>query len=71
MAMLALGFLTARVTPASFLGNFHSAGMVEPATSRVRYVEPVSPGECRLWWMKPGSACFRAAWMTRPFNACC
>ncbi|MGB6941085.1 MAG: HEAT repeat domain-containing protein [Bryobacteraceae bacterium] len=47
-AMLALGFLTARVTPNSFLGNFHSAGMVEPETSRVRYVEPVSPGRVQI-----------------------
>jgi anti-sigma factor RsiW len=47
-AMLALGFLTARVTPNSFLGNFRSAGMVEPATSRVRYVEPVSPGRVQI-----------------------
>ncbi len=47
-AMLALGFLTARVAPNSFLGNFHSAGMLEPATSRVRYVEPVSPGRVQI-----------------------
>lgn len=47
-AMLLLGFLTARVTPNSFLGNFHSAGMVDPATSRVRYVEPVSPGRVQI-----------------------
>ncbi len=48
VAMLALGFLTARVAPNSFLGNFHSAGMLEPATSRVRYVEPVSPGRVQI-----------------------
>jgi hypothetical protein len=47
-AMLALGFLTARVTPNSFLGNWHSAGLVEPETSRVRYVEPVSPGRVQI-----------------------
>jgi hypothetical protein len=47
-AMLALGFLTARVAPNSFLGNWRSAGMVEPATSRVRYVEPVSPGRVQI-----------------------
>ncbi len=47
-AMLALGFLTARVTPNSFLGNFHSAGVLEPETSRVRYVEPVSPGRVQI-----------------------
>jgi anti-sigma factor RsiW len=47
-AMLALGFATARVAPNSFLGNWHSAGMVEPETSRVRYVEPVSPGRVQI-----------------------
>jgi HEAT repeats/Putative zinc-finger len=47
-AMLVLGFLTARVAPSSFLGNWRSAGMVEPATSRVRYVEPVSPGRVQI-----------------------
>lgn len=47
-AMLVLGFLTARMAPNSFLGNFRSAGMVEPATSRVRYVEPVSPGRVQI-----------------------
>jgi hypothetical protein len=47
-AMLVLGFLTARVAPNSFLGNWRSAGMVEPATSRVRYVEPVSPGRVQI-----------------------
>ncbi len=47
-AMLVLGFLTARVAPNSLLGNWRSAGMVEPATSRVRYVEPVSPGRVQI-----------------------
>ena len=48
-AMLALGFVTARVAPSSLLGNFHSAGMVEqPTTSRVRYVEPTSPGHVQI-----------------------
>ncbi|HTC87378.1 MAG TPA: HEAT repeat domain-containing protein [Bryobacteraceae bacterium] len=47
-AMLALGFLTARVAPNSFLGNWHSAGMIDPGTSRVRYVEPVSPGRVQI-----------------------
>jgi anti-sigma factor RsiW len=47
-AMLALGFLTARVAPNSFLGNFHSAGMLEPATSRVRYVEPLPSGRVQI-----------------------
>ena len=47
-AMLVLGFLTARVAPNSFLGNLHSAGMIDPGTSRVRYVEPVSPGRVQI-----------------------
>jgi anti-sigma factor RsiW len=48
-AMLALGFLTARVAPNSFLGNWHSAGVLaEPATSRVRYVEPLAPGRVQI-----------------------
>ena len=47
-AMLALGFVTARMTPNSVLGNWHSAGMIDPATSRVRYVEPVSPGRVQI-----------------------
>jgi hypothetical protein len=46
--MLVLGFLTARVAPNSLLGNWRSAGMIEPATSRVRYVEPVSPGRVQI-----------------------
>jgi hypothetical protein len=46
--MLALGFVTARVAPSSLLGNFHSAGMVDPTTSRVRYVEPTSPGRVQI-----------------------
>jgi hypothetical protein len=49
-AMLVLGFLTARVAPNSFLGNLHTAGMVDPvpATSRVRYVEPLAPGRVQI-----------------------
>jgi HEAT repeat protein len=48
-AMLALGFLTARVAPNSFLGNWHSAGLgVDPGTSRVRYVEPLAPGRVQI-----------------------
>jgi anti-sigma factor RsiW len=46
-AMLALGFFTARMAPNSLLGNFRSEGMI-PATSRVRYVEPVSPGRVQI-----------------------
>jgi anti-sigma factor RsiW len=48
-AMLVLGFLTARVAPNSFLGNWHSAGVLpEPATSRVRYVEPLGSGRVQV-----------------------
>ena len=46
--MLALGFFTARMAPNSLLGNFRSEGMINPATSRVRYVEPVSPGRVQI-----------------------
>jgi hypothetical protein len=42
-AMLALGFMTAR------LGNWGTAGLVDPAaTSRVRYVEPLAPGKVQI-----------------------
>ena len=47
-AMLVLGFLTARMAPNSLLGNWHSAGLVDPATSRVRYVEPMAPGRVQI-----------------------
>ncbi|HMD47744.1 MAG TPA: HEAT repeat domain-containing protein [Bryobacteraceae bacterium] len=47
-AMLVLGFVTARMAPNSLLGNFHSAGLVDPATSRVRYVEPTAPGRVQI-----------------------
>jgi HEAT repeats/Putative zinc-finger len=48
-AMLLLGFLTARVTPNSLLGNWHSAGVLaEPSTSRVRDVEAVAPGRVQI-----------------------
>jgi anti-sigma factor RsiW len=48
VAMLALGFLTARVAPNSFLGNWRVGGVLETPTSRVRYVEPVSPGRVQI-----------------------
>ncbi len=47
-AMLVLGFVTARMAPNSLLGNFHSASVMDPATSRVRYVEPTSPGRVQI-----------------------
>lgn len=48
VAMLVIGFFAARMTPAAFLGSFHSAGLVEPATSRVRYVEPAGNGRVQI-----------------------
>jgi hypothetical protein len=48
LAMLLVGFFAARMTPASFLGAFHSAGLVEPASSRVRYVEPQGSGRVQI-----------------------
>ena len=49
LAMLAIGFFAARMTPASFLGgSYQSAGMTEPVTSRVRYVEPVGTGKVQI-----------------------
>jgi anti-sigma factor RsiW len=45
--MLVLGFLTARMAPNSLLGNWRSAGLVEPS-SRVRYVEPVGAGRVQI-----------------------
>jgi hypothetical protein len=48
VTMLLIGFFAARMTPASFLGPFHSAGLVDPATSRVRYVEPVGSGRVQI-----------------------
>jgi anti-sigma factor RsiW len=46
--MLALGFLTARMAPNSLVGNWRAASMVEPATSRVRTVEPAGPGRVQI-----------------------
>jgi len=50
LAMLVAGFLAARMIPPSVLA-FHganSAGFVEPASSRVRYVEPVGSGKVQI-----------------------
>ena len=46
--MLVAGFFVARMTPPSLLGSFRSAGLVEPSTSRVRYVEPVGSGRVQI-----------------------
>ncbi len=48
LAMLLIGFFGARLTPASFLGSFHSAGLVDPGSSRVRYVEPMGSGRVQI-----------------------
>ncbi len=48
-AMLALGFLAARLTPGSFPTFGRQASVIaEPVSSRVRYVEPVSPGKVQI-----------------------
>jgi hypothetical protein len=48
LAMLLLGFFGAHMTPASFPGSFHSAGLVDPGSSRVRYVEPMGSGRVQI-----------------------
>lgn len=48
LAMLAVGFFGARMMPSSLPGPWRSAGLVEPATSRVRYVEPVGAGKVQI-----------------------
>jgi len=49
VAMLALGFAAARMTPGSMLGPWRTAGVAgEPVTSRVRYVEPVASGRVQI-----------------------
>ncbi len=48
VAMLLLGFVAARMTPDSILGLWHPAGVLDPVTSRVRYVEPAATGKVRI-----------------------
>ena len=49
VAMLVIGFFVARVAPPSLLGSWRGAGVLgEPATSRVRYVEPAGPGRVQI-----------------------
>jgi hypothetical protein len=49
LALLAIGFFGARMTPGSFLGAGHTdAGIVDPGTSRVRYVSPVGSGRVQI-----------------------
>ena len=48
-AMLALGFLAARLTPGSFPAFGRQASVIaEPVSSRVRYVEPTSAGKVQI-----------------------
>jgi hypothetical protein len=44
--MLLLGFFAARVTPGSL--PWRTASLAEPATSRVRFVEPAGPGRVQI-----------------------
>jgi hypothetical protein len=49
VVMLALGFVTARVAPNGLKpGGFGEAGVFDPASARVRYVEPVSQGRVQI-----------------------
>jgi hypothetical protein len=49
VAMLALGFVAARMTPGTMLGPWRTASVMgEPITSRVRYVEPVASGRVQI-----------------------
>lgn len=47
-AMLALGFMAARMTPGSLRGPWTTAGVAEPMTQRVRYVEPTAGGRVQI-----------------------
>jgi hypothetical protein len=48
VAMLIVGFMAARMMPNSLLGPFHPAGIMDPGSSRVRYVEPVGGGKVQI-----------------------
>ncbi len=48
LALLAMGFLAARTPIGSSIGGFQSAGLVDPANARVRYVEPGPGGKVQL-----------------------
>jgi hypothetical protein len=48
VAMLVLGFAAARMMPDSVLGSWHMAGVIDPGTSRVRYVEPTASGKVQI-----------------------
>jgi len=49
LALVAMGFFGARMLPPSLLGSrTNEAGFAAPFTSRVRYVEPESPGKVKM-----------------------
>lgn len=48
LALLAVGFFGARMMPPGAGLRLNTAGLVEPVTSRVRYVEPVASGRVQI-----------------------
>ena len=48
MALLALGFFGARMLPFNSGNRLETAGLVEPSTSRVRYVEPMASNKVQI-----------------------
>lgn len=48
LALIAIGFLGARFTPLGNVAGVGSAGMFDPNTARVRYVEPGPGGEIQM-----------------------
>ena len=50
LALIALGFFGARTVPLNFGGaaRVSTAGVIDPVTSRVRYVEPVAAGRVQI-----------------------
>jgi len=48
VAMLALGFVGARMVPGTLGGGWSAASVFNPATSHVRYVEPTSAGKIQI-----------------------
>src|SRR5437868_10460165 len=43
LALVAMGFFGARLVPQGAVGRFDTAGLTEPLTCRVKYVEPACP----------------------------
>jgi hypothetical protein len=46
--MLVIGFAAARMMPNSLFGSFNGAGVLDPVTSHVRYVEPTAGGKVQI-----------------------